>query len=119
MMNADLLSVRPALKMSVLAVVAVLVVATALIFGTGPSVVSAQSSDDATLSSLEVSPRDIIGFAADRAGYEVGVASTVTRATVTATANNSAATVAYSNTNWNAYPTGTTHTVTGLTPGTT
>ena len=53
-------------------------------------------SSDATLSGLTVSPRDIIGFAADRTSYEVGVASTETRATVVATANHSAASVAYS-----------------------
>ena len=53
-------------------------------------------STDATLSALTVSPRDIIGFAADRTSYEVGVASTVTTATVAATANNAFATVGYS-----------------------
>ena len=56
------------------------------------------SSDDATLSGLTVSPRNIIGFKEDRTTYEVGVASTVTQATITATANNSGATVAYSGT---------------------
>ena len=53
-------------------------------------------SSDTTLSALTVSPTDIIGFAADRTSYEVGVASTVTRATVAGTANHSAASVAYS-----------------------
>ena len=52
------------------------------------------TSTDATLSALTVSPKDIIGFASDRASYEVGVASTVTQATVAATANDSGATVA-------------------------
>ena len=51
-------------------------------------------STDATLSALTVSPKDIIGFASDRTSYEVGVASTVTQATVAATANDSGATVA-------------------------
>jgi len=39
-----------------------------------------------------VDPKDIIGFAADRTSYEVGVADTVTVATVAATANHDAAT---------------------------
>ena len=55
-------------------------------------------SDDATLSGLTVSPRDIIGFTANRTAYEVGVASTVTQATITATASDSGAAVAYSGT---------------------
>ena len=55
-------------------------------------------SDDTTLSALTVSPKDIIGFAAGRTSYEVGVASTVTTATVAATANNAFATVGYSGT---------------------
>ena len=55
-------------------------------------------STDATLSALTVSPKDISGFAADRTSYEVGVASTVTQATITATKGHSAATVAYSTT---------------------
>ena len=53
---------------------------------------------DATLSALTVSPKDIIGFAADRTSYEVGVASTVTQATIVATKSDSDATVAYSTT---------------------
>ena len=59
-----------------------------------PGAANAQASTDATLSALTVSPKDIIGFASDRASYEVGVASTVTQATVAATANDSGATVA-------------------------
>ena len=59
-----------------------------------PSTAFAQSlSSDATLSALTVSPKDIIGFARNRTSYEVGVASTVTEATVSATARHSAATV--------------------------
>ena len=58
----------------------------------------ATASTDATLSALTVSPKDISGFAADRTSYEVGVASTVTQATITATKSHSAATVAYSTT---------------------
>ena len=56
------------------------------------------TSDDATLSGLAVSPRDIIGFNSERTAYEVGVASTVTQATITATARDSGAVVAYSGT---------------------
>ena len=59
-----------------------------------PGAANAQASTDATLSALTVSPKDIIGFASDRTSYEVGVASTVTQATVAATANDSGATVA-------------------------
>ena len=56
------------------------------------------ASADATLSALTVSPRNIIGFDADRTSYEVGVASTVMQATVTAAANHAAASVGYSGT---------------------
>ena len=57
------------------------------------------ASTDATLSALTVSPKDITGFATDRSTrYEVGVASTVTQATITETTNDSAATVGYSTT---------------------
>ena len=55
-------------------------------------------SDDATLNALTVRPRDIIGFDAERTSYEVGVASDVAEATVTATPNDPNATVAYSGT---------------------
>ena len=55
-------------------------------------------NDDASLSALSISPKNIIGFAADRTSYEVGVASTVTQATVAATANHPSATVGYSGT---------------------
>ena len=50
---------------------------------------------DASLSELSVSPKDIIGFEGDRRSYEVGVDSSVTRATVSATANDYAAKVAF------------------------
>ena len=56
----------------------------------------AQFSDDNTLNALSASPKDINGFASDRTHYEVGVASTVDEATVSATANHSGATVAIS-----------------------
>ena len=55
-------------------------------------------NSDATLSALTVSPKDITGFVAERTEYEVGVASTVTRATVTATLNDPTASVDYSGT---------------------
>ena len=66
--------------------------------------VSVQLSADATLSSLTVGPKNIIGFAADRTSYEVGVASTVTQATVTAEATHENATVAYSGTDADSAP---------------
>ena len=43
-----------------------------------------QSAADATLSSLTVSPGSIDGFASGRSEYHVGVASTVSRVTITA-----------------------------------
>ena len=52
-------------------------------------------SDDRTLSALTVSPKDIIGFDAERDSYQLGVDSTVTRATVTATANHPGARVTF------------------------
>ena len=57
-----------------------------------------QRSSDATLSALITSPRNILRFDADRTAYEVGVASTVAQATVTATANDAKASVDYSGT---------------------
>ena len=50
-------------------------------------------STDATLSAITVSPGTLHGFAADRTSYEVGVSSTVTRATVTATTTDDGAEV--------------------------
>ena len=55
-------------------------------------------STDARLGSLTASPRDIIGFEPDRASYEVGVASDVTQATVTALPNHDYGTIVYSGT---------------------
>ena len=63
-------------------------------------------SDDATLSALTVTPGTVHGFAADRLSYQVGVASTVTRATVTATATDTDAEVAYSGTDASTTDTG-------------
>ena len=60
-----------------------------------PLPAQAQASTDATLSSLTVSPRDITGFSSVRFAYDVGVASTVTEATITATATNSNADVSF------------------------
>ena len=52
-------------------------------------------STDATLSALSVSPKDVIGFDADRNSYEVGVEGTVVLATVTAVANDDGASVSF------------------------
>ena len=91
------LNPRTTLGTTALAVVAALTLAIVVTIGARPTAVSAQTpSNDATLSALTASPKDIIGFAANRASYEVGVASTVTQATVSATANDSAASVAIS-----------------------
>ena len=65
---------------------------------TDQAVTNNTPSTDPFLSALTVSPRNIIGFRSDRISYEVGVASTVTTATITPTTNHSAATVAYSKT---------------------
>ena len=54
------------------------------------------ASDETTLSELTVSPRDIIGFRPGRFSYAVGMASTVTTATVNATATDTNAAVTYS-----------------------
>ena len=63
--------------------------------GMPPAAINPQAlSNDATLSALTVSPKDIIGFDAGQDYYEAGFASTVAQATVTATPSNSAATVA-------------------------
>ena len=69
----------------------------ALLVGVSGTVM-AQTSTDATLNALTVSPKNILGFNSDRTSYEVGVAATVAQATVTATANDSGAGVAYSTT---------------------
>ena len=53
-------------------------------------------SDDATLSALSISPGSIHSFDSDTTTYHVGVANSVDQVTVTATANNSNATIAWS-----------------------
>ena len=63
-------------------------------------------SDDATLSALTVGPENIIGFASDRTSYEVGVASTVTEATIAPTATDSNAEITYSTTDADLVATG-------------
>ena len=55
--------------------------------------VAQQNVADATLSALTVSPVDIIGFDSDTTTYRVGVANSVTQATVTATTNEANATI--------------------------
>ena len=52
-----------------------------------------QSSVDATLSGLTVSPVDIAGFSSDVTEYHVGVADSVTQVTITPTASDSGATI--------------------------
>ena len=64
----------------------------AILVYSGP-VLAQALSDDATLSALTVSPKNIIGFAADRTSYEVGVDSTVTEATIAGTFNDGGASV--------------------------
>ena len=64
-------------------------------FCSSPAAAQTVSSGDATLSALSVSPRDIIGFDGGRTSYEVGVDSSVMQATVSATANDAAAMVAF------------------------
>ena len=58
-------------------------------------------SDDATLSNIVVSPKNIVGFRGDYGVYEVGVASTVTEATVVPTTNHPAATAVFGQTDTN------------------
>ena len=53
-------------------------------------------NDDTSLSALTVSPRNIIGFTPGRFGYAVGMASSVTTATINATPTDENATVTYS-----------------------
>ena len=68
----------------------------AVVIGLPRSPVEAQTlSNDATLSGLSVSSEDVIGFDADRSSYQVGVDPTTMTATVSATANDSGATVEY------------------------
>ena len=52
-----------------------------------------QNSVDATLSALTVSPTDVISFASGTTTYHVGVANSVTQATITATTNDANATI--------------------------
>ena len=87
-------SLRPAPP---LAIFALLLMVTAALMAAGfcssPAAAQTVSSGDATLSALSVSPKDIIGFDGGRTSYQVGVDSSVTQATVSATANDDAATV--------------------------
>ncbi len=53
-------------------------------------------NDDTSLRALTVSPRDIIGFRSGRYSYAVGVASTVTTATVEASTTDENSTVSFS-----------------------
>ena len=77
------------------AAAALILLAIAVSLTAYPLPTQAQASTDATLSSLTVAPKNIIGFDADRTSYQVGVASTVAIATVTPTVNHPGAGVAY------------------------
>ena len=78
------------------AVAAVLVaILAALLMSLPPAVFAQAQSTDATLSALTTSPRDILRFDPEDTSYEVGVASTVTEATVAATATDSNADVSF------------------------
>ena len=77
------------------AAAAMILLAIAVSLTVYPLPTQAQASTDATLSSLTVAPKNIIGFDADRTSYQVGVASTVAIATVTPTVNHPGAGVAY------------------------
>ena len=57
-----------------------------------------QNTADATLSALTVSPTDIIGFDSGTTTYHVGVANSVTQATITASTTETNATIAWSTT---------------------
>ena len=89
-----LLSVVAAAKSA--RVAALVAVVAALLVSSTPAVSAQTLSSDAALSALAVSPGGIVGFDADDTSYEVGVASTVEVATVTASASHAAAEVAYS-----------------------
>ena len=54
------------------------------------------AAPSAALDALRISPKDIIGFKPYLASYEVGMASTVTRATITPIARDSTASIGYS-----------------------
>ena len=75
-----------------MATTALIMMTVALAFIILPSPAEAQSAD-ATLSALTVSPKDIIGYRSNQVLYHVGVANTVTEATVAATVNDSGASV--------------------------
>ena len=78
------------------AVAAILVaILAAMLMSLPPAVFAQSQSNDATLSALTISPKNIIGFAADRTSYQVGVASTVTEATITATPTDANADVSF------------------------
>ena len=97
-MNIQKLHISPSTPLKA-AAAALILLAIAVSLTAYPLPAQAQAlSTDATLSALTVSPKNIIEFQADRTSYQVGVASTVTQATITATANHANATVDYSGT---------------------
>ena len=93
-MNIQKLHISPSTPLKA-AAAALILLAIAVSLTAYPLPAQAQTSTDATLSALTVSPRDIIGFSSVRFAYDVGVASTATEATITATATNSNADVSF------------------------
>ena len=77
------------------AAAAMILLAIAVSLTAYPLPAQAQASTDATLSALTVSPKNIIGFNSVRFAYDVGVDSTVTEATITATPTDSNAEVSF------------------------
>ena len=92
-MNIQKLHISPSTPLKA-AAAALILLAIAVSLTAYPLPAQAQASTDATLSALTVSPENIIGFPIPFVtSYEVGVASTVTEATIAATANDSNADV--------------------------
>ena len=92
-MLTGLASTRSA-RAAVAATVLVAILAASLM-SLPPAVFAQAQSNDATLSALAVDSVNIIGFAADRTSYQVGVDSAFFRVFVRATTNHPAARVSY------------------------
>ena len=94
-MNIQKLHISPSTPLKA-AAAALILLAIAVSLTAYPLPAQAQAlSTDATLSALTVSPKNIIGFRSDRFAYDVGVDSTVTEATITATPTDSNAEVSF------------------------
>ncbi len=76
-----------------------LILALGVLAASSDDVSAQQASNDADLRTLAVSPDDIVGFTRTRTYYEVGVASTVTTATVFARRSNNGATMVFQDEN--------------------